>query len=263
MTRERPDALAWLRLLATPGAVAAAYAAALVSVAAQIGAWWASVSPYVGIGQEGPGWFVYVTPMLLGASPVVSASSSAVVALAVALGLEVARRLSRPGEHLTLPLVGVALSAAFTVLAAAPFVIVVLFRSELDTLFATMDSTRPSMDWMTLAGFGQALACPLLGWLFWRVWRTPVSVVPLEEPVASVPEGAASAGGSRPRVDSVPAATPETTRLDEPGAEPVQELAPRPIPPTPPAPPGPAAAYRLPGAEVTDESLFRPPQPRS
>lgn len=74
-------------------------------------------------------------------------------------------------------------------LAAAPFVIVVLFRSELDTLFATMDSTRPSMDWMTLAGFGQALACPLLGWLFWRVWRTPVPVVPLEEPVASVPEG--------------------------------------------------------------------------
>lgn len=98
MTRERPDALAWLRLLATPGAVAAAYAVALVSVAAQIGAWWASVSPYVGIGQEGPGWFVYVTPMLLGASPVVSASSSAVVALAVALGLEVARRLSRPGN---------------------------------------------------------------------------------------------------------------------------------------------------------------------
>ncbi len=263
MTGERPDAQAWLRMLATPRAVAAAYAVAVLSLAAQVAAWWANTSPYVGASESRSAWVIYLAPMLLGASPLVTANSSAVVALAVALGLEVARRLSRPGERSHLALVGVALAAVFTLLAAAPFVMVILFRSELDALFESTDSFRPAMDWVTLAGIGEGLACPLIGWLFWRIWRTQVPVLLLPEPVGSGLEQAASAGQSRPRVDSVPAAAPEPARPDASGAEPVQELAPRPVPPVPPAPPGPAAAYRPPGAEVTDESLFRPPQRRS
>ena len=238
--------------------MAAAYAVAVLSLAAQVAAWWANTSPYVGASESRSAWVIYLAPMLLGASPLVTANSSA-----VALGLEVARRLSRPGERSHLALVGVALAAVFTVLAATPFVMVILFRSELDALFESTDSFRPAMDWVTLAGIGEGLACPLIGWLFWRIWRTQVPVLLLPEPVGSGLEQAASAGQSRPRVDSVPAAAPEPARPDASGAEPVQELAPRTVPPVPPAPLGPAAAYRPPGAEVTDESLFRPPQRRS
>ena len=84
------------------------------------------------------------------------------------------------------------------------------FRSELDTLFATMDSHAPVHGLDDPGGFGQALACPLLGWLFWRVWRTRSRWCPLEEPVASVPEGLPRRAG--PDRVSTPSPPPRQNR---------------------------------------------------
>ena len=203
MTRERPDAPAWLRLLATPGRSRRPMPPPW-SVAAQIGALVGEVLRRSVGPAEGAGLFM---SRRCSSAPHRSSPGqlSAVVALAVALS-RLARRLSRPGN--TRPFPGAAPLSGLTVLAAAP-----LRHRRPSVASPTRRSRRwdhaPVHGLDDLAGSGQAPARPLPRLAVLAGPAHPGPDGAPRSPAAPCPRGLPRRAGPDRRVDSVPAAAPE------------------------------------------------------